>query len=434
MKVSVRTFGMLMLLACTAMAVRAQNAVASDTIVADSSFTRSADALHSSLSLQQHIQMLVDESQLDEVGIVGMMIYDLTTDSILFRLNEKKTLRPASTMKVLTAVTALDCLGSDYRYTTSLMMTGEVVDSVLVGDIYIKGGMDPLFARGDMEAFSDTLLMLGIRSVRGNIVADRSMYRGERYGSGWCWDDNNPILTPMLYERKDAMAESFAAMLRERGVTIEGTGTHDTDLESKGSELVTSCVFPEDAVVLCTCRHLLTDVMMPMMKKSDNLFAETVFYQIGHSDNETSTADNARRKMNTLILSLGYFPDDYLIADGSGLSLYNHLSPELEVAILRYAFSKPDVFDALYHSLPIAGLDGTLAKRMRGTPAQNVLRAKTGTVTSVSSLAGYAPTRDGHLLAFSIMNQGVLSGQKARTLQNRICAAMCAATVEGLSP
>lgn len=416
MKVGVRTIGILMLLVGMAVAVRAQNVVASDTIVADSSFTRSADALHSSLSLQQHIQMLVDESRLDEVGIVGMMIYDLTADSAIFRLNEKKTLRPASTLKVLTAVTALDCLGAKYEYTTSLLMKGEVVDSVLVGDIYIKGGMDPLFVRSDMEAFADTLQMLGIRGVKGNIVADRSMYRGERYGSGWCWDDNNPILTPMLYERKDAMAESLAAMLRERGVTMESS--------------VTSGVCPEDAIVLCTCRHQLTDVLIPMMKKSDNLFAETVFYQIGQADGQPSTADNARQKMNTLILSLGYFPDDYLIADGSGLSLYNHLSPELEVALLKYAFGKPEVFEVLYHSLPIAGLDGTLAKRMRGTPAQNVLRAKTGTLTSVSSLAGYAPTKDGHFLAFSIMTQGVLSGQKARTLQNRICAAMCAATVE----
>ena len=92
---------------------------------------------------------------------------------------------------------------------------------------------------------------------------------------------------------------------------------------------------------------------------------------------------------------------------GSGLSPYDYVTAEMLVALLNYAHSRPEIFQHLYPALPIAGVDGTLEKRMVETPAANNVHAKTGTVTAVSTLSGYLTASNGHLLSFSILNQGV---------------------------
>ena len=118
-------------------------------------------------------------------------------------------------------------------------------------------------------------------------------------------------------------------------------------------------------------------------------------------------------------------PKRYNIADGSGLSLYNYVSPMLEVMFLRYAYRNENIYPHLLHALPIAGFDGTLKSRMKRTDAFENVRAKTGTVTCVSSLAGYCTAQNGHRLCFSIINQGVIHSSNARHFQDRVCNAMC---------
>ena len=114
------------------------------------------------------------------------------------------------------------------------------------------------------------------------------------------------------------------------------------------------------------------------------------------------------------------------MADGSGLSLYNYVSPELEVAFLRYAYRNNEIFIHLLPSLPIAGVDGTLENRMKTGFAHENVKAKTGTVTGVSALAGYCTAANGHYLCFSIINMGIRKAATGRGFQNRVCEAMCA--------
>ena len=121
---------------------------------------------------------------------------------------------------------------------------------------------------------------------------------------------------------------------------------------------------------------------------------------------------------------MGLSPSDYNIADGSGLSLYNYVSAELEVQLLRFAYSQPDIYNTLLPALPVAGMDGTLRKRMRGTPAQVNVHAKTGTVFGVSSLAGYLTASNGHRLCFSIIVNGGMRQRPMRNLQNKVCVAL----------
>lgn len=122
---------------------------------------------------------------------------------------------------------------------------------------------------------------------------------------------------------------------------------------------------------------------------------------------------------------MGLNPKRYEIADGSGLSLYNYLSAELEVQLLRYAFRNNNIYMHLRPSLPIAGEDGTLRKRMKGVFTAGNVHAKTGTVQGVSSLAGYCTAANGHHLAFSIINQGIQHHSNGRAFQDRVCTVLC---------
>ena len=123
-------------------------------------------------------------------------------------------------------------------------------------------------------------------------------------------------------------------------------------------------------------------------------------------------------------VGLGHRP--YRIADGSGLSLYNYLSADLEVRLLRYAYRNSTIYLHLLPSLPVAGSDGTLRNRMRGSFAADNVKAKTGTLEGVSALAGYCTAANGHRLCFSIINQGIMHASNGRRFQDRVCNALCA--------
>ena len=109
------------------------------------------------------------------------------------------------------------------------------------------------------------------------------------------------------------------------------------------------------------------------------------------------------------------------LADGSGVSVYNYISPRLLLEYLKYAYYHREIFLPFYESLPIAGVDGTLQNRMKQTKARGNVHAKTGSVTGVSSLAGYVKAADGHQLAFVIINQNVLKLSRARAFQDKFC-------------
>ena len=389
-----------------------------DTIVfpASPALTDSLDAdtvaLPWPVSLCQRLDELVARSRLLRTSQLGLMVYDLTADSTIFSVNARQTMRPASTMKLLTAIAAIDELGGDYQLRTSLCYTGRIADGTLQGDVYCVGGMDPAFDADDLGAFVETLRRLGVDTIRGRIVADKSMKDADRLGEGWCWDDDNPVLSPLLVGRKDQVVELLAERLRQAGVA----------LFVETAEGAT----PKGANIVCRRSHSLEQILLKMMKDSDNLYAESVFYQLALAAGAyPAKAVSARGVVKKLIQRLGLNPGSYKIADGSGLSLYNYVTPELETLLLRYAWRNAAVQRLLLPVLPVAGVDGTLAKRMRGTAAAGNVRAKTGTLTCISTLAGYCQAPNGHQLCFCILNQGVLHAADGRAFQDRVCTILC---------
>lgn len=363
------------------------------------------------VNVQTRLDSLVTDPLLERTQL-GLMVYDLSADSILYNYGGRQTLRPASTMKLLTSVTALDVLGSSYDYRTYLYYKGTIADGVLTGDVWLVGGMDPLFDDTDMRIMAETLHRVGIDSISGSIVRDVSFKEEALLGEGWCWDDDNPQLSPLLVSRKDEFADRFKEELQKCGVAVNAPITTDR--------------LPKDVLLICSRSHRLSEVLEPMMKESDNLYAESMFFQLAATvGKRPATAAHARQVIKNTVTKAGVTGIPYRIADGSGLSLYNYVTPELMVRLLRYAYLKRDIMAALYPALPVAGVDGTLKKRMKGGPAQGNVHAKTGTLSGVSTLAGYCRAANQHLLAFCIINQGIMKNAEGRDFQDKVCEALC---------
>lgn len=387
-----------------------------DTEVADSTMLDSLAADTLRLPWPESVKVGIDnllKSKMFETSQVGIMVWDLEADSCIYKHNERQLMRPASTMKLLTAITALDKLGGSYQFKTQLKYTGTIEEGVLHGDVYCVGGMDPRFNSDDLSAFVNSLKEMGVDTIRGKVYADRSMKDSDLLGEGWCWDDDNPVLSPLVFSRKDIFMDRFLAKLKDAGIEYE--------------EMYASTkTCPTNAFTICTRFHTMDQVLHKMMKESDNLYAECMYYQIAASmGNRPASAKSARNVERQLINKLGLDASRYRLADGSGLSLYNYLSAELEVMMLRYAFRNDNIKQHLIHSLPIAGVDGTLKKRMKSGSVHGNVKAKTGTLTGIISLAGYCTAANGHELCFSIINNGIMHGSNARHFADKVCNLLC---------
>lgn len=368
-------------------------------------------ALPWDLAVRRHLDHLL-EHDMFKTSQVGIMVYDLDADSTIYAHGERQLLRPASTMKVLTAIAAIDKLGGSYRFQTELCYTGKVDNNTLHGNVYCVGGFDPRFNIDDMRAFVEGIRKMGVDTIRGNIYADKTMKDADTLGNGWCWDDDNPVLSPLLISRKNVFVERFVRELQEAGIVLDGN--------------IGEARRPEDAFCIVSRFHSIDQILMKMLKESDNLYAESMFYQLGAAaGHQQSTAKNSAAVIGRLIRKVGLDPRRYNIADGSGLSLYNYVSAELEVRFLRYAFQNNNIYLHLHPALPTAGEDGTLRSRQRGTFTQGNVYAKTGTLKGISSLAGYCTAANGHRLAFAIINQGVMNRANGRAFQDRVCTVLC---------
>lgn len=403
-------------------AQEATDSIAEDTISPDSILAFSDSIATDTLqcdsitpkTIQQRIHELLDTDFFRKTQ-VGIMVYDLTADSLVFAHNERQLLRPASTMKILTAITALDYLEGSYRYATSLKYND--------GDITVAGGMDPRFNTDDMNAFVEAIEKLKIDTIYGELKEDRTFKDDKLLGEGWCWDDKNPVLTPLPWNRKDNFIEELRKRLDDTHTII--LPKDSIPLDSLGNRIAVASSDIKPAT-LVTRHHTLDQILGKMMKDSDNLYAETMLYQIAHRHGgRKASAKHAFSVMKQLIKKIGLNPSDYRLADGSGLSLYNYQTAELQTLLLRYAYRDSNIYSHLLPSLPIAGVDGTLKDRMKRTKGYKNIRAKTGTLSGISSLAGYLTTAGGSTLCFSIINQGIRRSAPAKAFQDKVCSLLC---------
>jgi len=207
----------------------------------------------------------------------------------------------------------------------------------------------------------------------------------------------------------------FARILRRRLIAsrIDVTGP-----AADGDDI--SIPSADTAAILYTYRsHPLSDIVQPLLKNSINLYGEAV-HRLNAAGPLPHTNDQALEGTKQRLLSWGISADGFQIVDGSGLSRRDVLSPETLLTVLVKMYD-PAAASPWMRALPVAGVDGTLAGRMKGTPGENNVHAKTGTMSNVRSLAGYVTTRDGETLAFtSIVNNFEGTGAQANAALDAI--------------
>jgi D-alanyl-D-alanine carboxypeptidase/D-alanyl-D-alanine-endopeptidase (penicillin-binding protein 4) len=189
---------------------------------------------------------------------------------------------------------------------------------------------------------------------------------------------------------RDHPAAYLAALreaLRAQGIVVDEART---DTTARLDSLV--------AMVSPTLREILPYFEKP----SQNQIGELLFKTLALSKTGTGTADSAQQVVSRQLLAWGAAPDGFAVRDGSGLSRHDFVTPRTIVHVLDAMRRSPD-FKLFYDALPIAGVDGTIKNRMKGTPAAGNVHAKTGTLDKVRSLSGYVTTADGRLLLFSAL-------------------------------
>ena len=416
-----------------------------------------------------------------ESCLVSIQVEDLTANKILFKKNEKMLLRPASNMKVITSTAGLLYLDPDYEFKTDLYYDGFVSNDTLYGNIFVVGGCDPDFVTQDISTFVDAIKSLNVSVINGNIIGDVSFKDSLYWGKGWMWDDDPSSDAPYLgalnindncvevsYDSKEKLfntnpktkfvdvkriendVELFIDrnwLERKNEILIVGKDdkkSYTTKVNVLNPELYFLQVFSEvldsnnvtilgrieshkiseNALYLTSESRKYSDVIINLNKESDNLSAEMTLLALAEKYyGKPATAKNGINVVEKMIEEVELNSEDYRLVDGSGVSHYNVVSAELIVKILKYVFNqKPELYEILYNSFPIAGVDGTLEYRMKNTSAEKNVHAKTGTLSGVSTLSGYLTTKNNHTIAFSILMQNYVgSSTKAKEFQDEIC-------------
>ncbi len=228
-------------------------------------------------------------------------------------------------------------------------------------------------------------------------------------------------------------AQLFESLLQQRGITIYGKSrTKHTELANLETLSVTAFASGgggrsngNAALVLGAYDSppLIEDLTV-INKVSQNLHAELMLRLLGREKGAAGTVEGGLEVERGFLTQAGISRDEYVFFDGSGMSRLNLVTPSSVVKLLRYVSQQP--WGAAYaNTLPVAGMDGSMIERLKGTSAQGRVRGKTGTLTHVTSLAGYATTISGDTVAYAIFcNNHKLQTKYAQELIDRIVLAI----------
>lgn len=340
---------------------------------------------------------------------------DLETGEVVYRRNAGRALLPASVEKLAVALAALRVLGTGFRFHTEVVGTGMRRGRTWDGDLVLVGHGDPTFVVGDLNRLARGIARRGIRRVTGSIVGDESHFDTARGAPGWkpsyVGIESRPLsaLTVAGIELRGenssagAAAWAFSRALARQGIAV--TGQTRAGRAPAGATRVAHDV-----------SEPLRIVVRKLNRDSDNFSAEMVLKELGTTVSPSgSTAGGAfvvREELAALEIPL----QGVRIVDGSGLSALNRLTARALVAILRAGASDPSIRDAFATSLAVAGISGTMKRRLERRPTRSRVIAKTGTTNAASALAGFVRRR----YVFAILQNGSpVQYWSARAAQDR---------------
>ena len=337
---------------------------------------------------------------------------------------------PASTQKLPVAATALEQLGADFRYTTTVVAAGEPVGGTIDGDLYLVGGGDPLlssdwYPQSNMEryavttptsldALADAVVAAGVTSITGGVVGDGSRYDDEYFVDSWgdgvagleagpydaLMANDSRVLGDDLKSNdpNQGAAREFARLLRERNVQIGADSSAGTA--------------PDGAVTIASIQSApLSDVVAEMLGNSDNNTAELLVKELGFDDGGVGTREAGLAVIEAQLRAWDVDTAPILLADGSGLSPDNRLTCSALVTVLQ----ETGVESAVGAGLPVAGETGTLSDVFTDHAAAGRLTGKTGTLNNppfntdppaVKALAGYVPVEGGGAVEYALVLNG----------------------------
>jgi D-alanyl-D-alanine carboxypeptidase/D-alanyl-D-alanine-endopeptidase (penicillin-binding protein 4) len=372
----------------------------------------------------------------------GAWVYEADAKRALFGFHANRARILASNTKLFTTAAAIDRLGADGRLETRVWASGfrdepqpapgdgppdsPPNDGVVDGSLYLVGGGDPALGSGsfakrnnlpltNLKELAAEVERAGIERVRGKLRVDANIFDRKRGTGVSGWSRYIGPLSGLTYNSglgggDPAMSAgaAFEQLLRKRGVQVSGVARGRVPGELADEQPV--------AVVRSLELARLVD---ETNETSNNFFAEMLLKRLdaGKGGVHGSTRGGARR-VRRFARGLG---SKVRTRDGSGLSRANRASPH-SVGKLLAGMLDHDGGKAFADSLPVAGREGTVRGRMRGTAAQGRCRAKTGTLTGVSALSGYCDT-GGHKIVFSILMNGT-DVAAARVIQDRMVAAI----------
>jgi serine-type D-Ala-D-Ala carboxypeptidase/endopeptidase (penicillin-binding protein 4) len=383
------------------------------------------------------LQRSLSQSMAQEGAFSGAEVVDMTTGQTLFAENPTTPRLPASVEKIYTTSTALLRLGPTATFATSILGVGSRdPQGIWHGTLYLRGGGDPTFGAvgfdrswygtgATMNGLIRALLKAtGITGVQGRIVADGS-YFDSRRGTpatgfapnlevegelgGLTYDSGFTSPQGIALQRYPALyaAQQLAGGLRAWGVKLGPHFPISAGRTPPGATLLASVQSPPLSTLIA-----LTNT------PSDNYFAETLLKDIGaRLDGAGTTAAGAAVVSAEMQSEFGITPR---FNDGSGLSRYDATSPDQVVTVLKGLADNQPFVD----SLAVGGETGTLQHEMNGTPAQGNCRGKTGTLSDVASLVGYCRARDGHMLVFAFLANGLGNPDQGHAIEANMAVSL----------
>lgn len=351
---------------------------------------------------------------------LGLMVADGTTGEVILESQATTQYTPASTVKLLTAATALTVLGVDEQLTTRVVRAKP-------GTVVLVGAGDPLLTRNPdpatggaslLELAGETAQALRDDGVTEIAVAvDDSAFDGPTTAEGWEPGDVesclvSPISALRIFDPAAAASECvpdpdpamtagrvFAEQLSTFGITVTG--------EVMRPEVATSDNAPEVASALSRPVAALVE---QMLTDSDNTSAEMLAHLAGGESGDGANFAGGVAATKEALANLQIPIEGLELTDGSGLSLLDRLAPRTAMAVINAVTSQqaPDLWP-IASGLAVAGSTGTLADRFvepAAVPGRGDVRAKTGTLTAVSALSGQVVSKDGQLLTFVMITNG----------------------------
>ena len=379
-------------------------------------------------------------------GKYAVSVQDVATGESLVDLDGATPGVPASSLKLLTGAAALASFDRDHRFPTLATLGTD-------GTLRLVGGGDALLGAGASDTAAvqghaglktlakEAVAALSESGIRSSysVGVDTSLFPAPALNPDWTEDlitTNNitEIQTPVLNAGRAAASHSSAVVRRpaEAALTsfVEALNAAAKAAGIKASFTgVGQVAALKGATTLATVESAtLLEQLHYMEKHSDNFMAETFGRLVAIQRGAAGGYQEATEQVSAAVKELGVNVDGLVMRDTSGLAATNRVSPATLAGLLAHAETSPRAdLRELAGLLPVSGSTGTLAGRLGATDTKGLVRAKTGTLAAVVSLSGYATTKDGRLLSFSVMASGVQGAiAEARAAVDTVAATLVA--------